>query len=191
MPEQKVKFALDQNFPVLILDVTRFLPEFEVSPIHKIDPRLSELADRRLLIALYQLGWKGLITNNYKMLWVPTEVAALVKTKFIIFAVEGVGDDPLRATGAVLLQLPAVARRIERGKAQVFRVHPRGPQPEDPWKYFCEAAQRRKESSSALYNTVKVTHPTVGRGCGISHSKQQNVASSPERETACPGPRAI
>jgi hypothetical protein len=112
--------------------------------IHKIDPRLSDLDDRKLLIALHQLGWQGLITNNYKMLRVPAEIAAIVKTKLAVFAVEGIGDDPLRATGAVLLHLPSVAKQIQTGKARVFRVNPRAPQPEDAWEFFRLAAERRK-----------------------------------------------
>jgi hypothetical protein len=134
MRKQRLKLALDQNFPALILNAVTLLPEVEISPIHKINPRLSDLDDRKLLIALHQLGWHGLITNNYKMLRVPAEIAAIVKTKLAVFAVEGIGDDPLRATGAVLLHLPSVAKQIQTGKAQVFRINPRAPQPEDAWE---------------------------------------------------------
>jgi hypothetical protein len=56
MREQRLKLALDQNFPVLILNAVTLLPEVEIAPIHKIDPRLSDLDDRKLLIALRQLG---------------------------------------------------------------------------------------------------------------------------------------
>ena len=67
---------------------------------------------RSLIIALHQGGWNGLITNNYKMLDVPAEVAAIVKTKLTVVAVEGLGHDPLRAVGALLLELPGIANRI-------------------------------------------------------------------------------
>jgi len=153
----RLKLALDQNFPVLVLDAADLLPEVEIAPLHRIDPRLSDLDDRKLIIALYQLGWGGLITNNYKMLWVPSEIAAVVKTKSVVFAVEGVGDDPLRATGAVLLELPAAAKRVRPGRAQVFRVHPRAPQPVDAWEYFREAAERRRVDASLLYEEARVT----------------------------------
>ena len=69
---------------------------------------MPELDDRPLIIALHQTGWDGLITNNYKMLDVPGEVAAIVKTKLTVIAVEGLGHDPLRAVGALLLELPGV-----------------------------------------------------------------------------------
>ena len=50
-----------------------------------------------LFIALHQLGWDGLITNNYKMLDVPTEVAATVKTKAVVVAIEGLGRPAARS----------------------------------------------------------------------------------------------
>src|SRR5215470_5139972 len=56
MRGQRLRLALDQNFPVLILNAATLVPEVEIAPTHKVDPRLSDLDDRRLLIALYQLG---------------------------------------------------------------------------------------------------------------------------------------
>jgi hypothetical protein len=150
-------FALDQNFPPFVLDVAQLLPELTIAPIFQIDSRLSDLDDRQLVIALYQLGWTGLITNNYKMLWVPAEIAAVVKTKLTIFAIEGVGHDPLRATGAVLLELPGVLRRLRPNQAQVFRVNPRSVRPITAWDYFKVAATRRRVAAGELYEQVKVT----------------------------------
>jgi hypothetical protein len=80
-----------------------------VSSLHQIDRRLCDLDDRSLLIALRQLGWNGLITNNYRMLAVPHEIAAIIKTRTTVVAVEGLGHDPLRAVGALLLELPGLA----------------------------------------------------------------------------------
>lgn len=155
---ERLRFALDQNFPPFVLDVAEYFPDTELTTLHKIDPRISDLDDRRLVIYLHQAGWHGLITNNYRMLWVPPEIAAIAKAKITVFAVEAVGDDPLRATGSVLLHLPAVLKRVTPGKAQVFRTgKPRSPQPEDAWHYFEEAARRRRADVSELYEQVKVT----------------------------------
>jgi len=126
-------------------------------PIFQIDRALSELDDRQLIIALFQLGWTGLITNNYEMLWVPTEIAAVVKTKLTIFAVEGVGHDPLRATGALLLELPGMLRRLRPNQAQVFRVNPRDVRRIAAWECFKVAASRRGTAPADLYEQVKVT----------------------------------
>ncbi|TCO46180.1 hypothetical protein EV646_107202 [Kribbella antiqua] len=155
---ERLRFALDQNFPPFVLDVAEYFPNTELKPLFKIEPRLCDLDDRRLIIYLHQAGWHGLISNNYRMLWVPPEIAAIVKARIAVFAIEGLGDDPLRATGSVLLHLPAVLKRVTPGKAQVFRTgKPRSPQPDDAWQYFEEAAHRRRADVSELYEQVKVT----------------------------------
>ena len=79
--------------------------DIQLLPLRAIDEELTQLDDRNLLIALKQLEFKGLVTLNYKMLRNPKELAAVLKTKLNIFAVEGVGHDPIRATGALLLDL--------------------------------------------------------------------------------------
>lgn len=90
------------------------------------------------------------------MLWVPSEVAALIKTKLTFLAVQGVGDDPLRATGAVLLDLPGAIKKVRANRSNIFRVNPRSPQPVEAWKYFQEAAVRRSRAPGDLYEEVKV-----------------------------------
>ncbi len=115
------------------------------------------LGDRELVIALYQLGWTGLITNNYKMLYQPLEIAAIHKTKLVVFAVAGVGDDPVRATGAVMLDLPGALKKLAPGKSQVFLSRPRNPSPKGAWDYFKTAAVRNSQDPKGLYEEVKVT----------------------------------
>lgn len=69
MPDERrrpVRLALDQNFPEPILNALgRFIPEAELVPLRKIDQRLPTLDDRALVIALHQLDYQGLVTNNY------------------------------------------------------------------------------------------------------------------------------
>jgi hypothetical protein len=69
------------------------------------------------------------LITNYKMLEVPTEIAAIVTTKMIIIAIEGLGHDPLRAVGALLLELPGLPDRIRPRRSNVFRLadHPKMP----------------------------------------------------------------
>ena len=112
-----VRLALDQNFPTPILAaLAEFIVDIELIPLRRIDPRLSSLDDRTLVVALHQLGFPGLVTNNYKMLKNPKELAAIVATKLTVFAIEGVGDDPIRATGALLLDLPGALKRMDSRK---------------------------------------------------------------------------
>ena len=151
--------ALDQNFPTPLIDAVRpYLPaDIELRSLHQIDPRLSELDDRPLMIALHQLGWDGLITNNYKMLRNPIEIAAPVKTRGVLVAVEGLGHDPLRAVGALLLELPALKKRLRPNTSNVFRLAYGRRDPERAWEYFAKAAERQNRDPSELWGEVGVT----------------------------------
>lgn len=155
VPEE---LPLDQNFPEPILRcLEEFILDVKLVPLRQIDKRLSTLDDRELLIALRQLGYSGLVTNNYKMLKNPSELAAILKTRLTVFAIEGVGDDPLRATGALLLDLPSALRRRTSGKAEVFWMRPRNPVPREPWAIFKDVAARLDRAPADLYEEVKVT----------------------------------
>jgi hypothetical protein len=130
-------------------------------PLRRINPRLPDLDDRSLLIALHQLGYRWLITNNYRMLRNPKELAAILKTKLTVFAIERVGDDPLRATGAILLDLPVALKRVRADRAQVFWLRPRDPQPVEAWDLFRTAAERHHRNPEDLYEEVKVSGPEL------------------------------
>lgn len=102
-----------------------------------------------------------LVTNNYKMLKNPQELAAIHKTGLTVFAIEGTGDDPLRATGALLLDLPGALNRAEPGK--VFWSRPRGLQPRDPYDLLRQAAENRNQSVQALRQDVAVSDDELTR----------------------------
>lgn len=153
----RVRLALDVNFPEPILaSLGTFMLDLELVPLRHIDRRLTELDDRPLVLALRQEGFDWLVTNNYKMLRNPSELAAILKTHINVFAIEGTGDDPLRATGALLLDLPAALRRARR-PGEVFWSRPRNPAPRLPWDLFTEAAQRRHQRPADLYDEVEVS----------------------------------
>ena len=153
-----MRLPLDQNFPEPILgQLEPWMGDIELLPLRTIDEALTQLDDRSLLIALKQLDFEGLVTLNYKMLRNPKELAAVLKTKLNIFAVEGVGDDPIRATGALLLDLRPAVNAIESGRTGVFWLKPRSPQPKDPWELFERAAKNHGEEATVLYEQVKVS----------------------------------
>ena len=157
-PRRPVRLALDQNFPTPILAaLADFIVDIELIPLRKIDPRLSTLDDRTLVVALHQLGFPGLVTNNYKMLKNPKELAAIIATKLTVFAIEGVGNDPIRATGALLLDLPGALKRMDSRKAQVFSMRPRNPTPEDPTTLFRRAAEHQHRDSDDLLAELAVS----------------------------------
>jgi hypothetical protein len=156
--ERRLTLALDQNFPEPILRcLDEFLVDVHLVPLRQIDARLPELPDRQLLLVLDALGLAGLVTNNHKMMQNPAEIAGLLRTTLTLFVVEGVGHDPIRATGAVLLDLPGALRRLEPSKPQVFWSRPRNPEPALPWTLFERAAERAHRSADELYAELKVS----------------------------------
>ena len=91
------------------------------------------------------------------MLKNPKELAAIVATKLTVFAIEGVGDDPIRATGALLLDLPGALKRLDSRKAQVFWMRPRNPMPEDPMALFQRAADHQHRDPHALFAELAIS----------------------------------
>lgn len=159
MTDPTLRLALDQNFATPLINAVRdYLPaNIVLDHVSTIDPRLSDLSDRELFIALWQLGYQGLVTNNYKMLDVPQEIAAIVKTKAVVVAVEALGHDPIRAVGALLLELPGLADRLRPTTSNVFRLNYARRRPADGWTYLSAAAARLQRTPGDLWEEVKVT----------------------------------
>jgi hypothetical protein len=154
----RVPVVLDVNFPEPILRaLDQFVVDVEFVPLRRIDPRLTELDDRYMLLALRQEGFEWLATNNYRMLLNPEELAAILKAHVKVFAIDRAGDDPLKATGALLIDLPGAIRRSTAGKSQVFWSRPRRPVPTNAWELFTTAALRQKRLAGDLYEEVKVS----------------------------------
>lgn len=157
MPAASLRLALDQNFPRPLLHaVAEYLPpELEIVHIRELDPRLSDVSDRALFIALRQLGFDGLITNNWRMLNIPQEIAAIVATKAVVVAMQDMGADAIRAAGALLLELPGLVTRLKPDVANVFLLHYARRQPRSGWEYLQEAANREGITPGELWKAVK------------------------------------
>lgn len=155
----RLRLALDQNFPTPLINAVRpyLPPELELASLREIDPALSDLDDRSLIVALARRGWDALITNNYKMLDVPEEIGAIISTKLTVIAVVGLGHDPLRAVGALLAELPALVTRIRAGRSNVFKLAYRSRDPEDGWEYLKRVAERRSVTAQEMWEQVRVS----------------------------------
>lgn len=140
----------------LLAALDAFMADVALTPLHRIDRRLAEVDDRVLALALRQEGFDWLATDNDKILRNPSELAAVLRAGVNVFAVHGTGGDPLRAVGALLLDLPDAVRRAS-GLGEVFWSRPRRPAPHRPWELFEEAAARHGLPAAELYEQVKVT----------------------------------
>lgn len=164
MATDKLSIALDHNFPEPVLNaLDGFVPEACLLPIRKIHPKLPDLDDHELVVALRQLDIGVLATNDYKMFKNPRELAAIMSTRLTVIAFEGLGDDPIRAAGALLLDLPTITNRIEREKAQLFWLRPKRPEPIDPWNQLQKLAERRNTTARLLYEECRLSESDLSR----------------------------
>ena len=91
------------------------------------------------------------------------EVAAIVKTKAVVVAVEALGHDAIRAVGALLLELPDLPRRLRPDVSNVFRLNYARRRPQDGWEFLKAAAERLGKPPSELWDEVKVTDAELAR----------------------------
>lgn len=168
-PAKPLRLALDQNFPRPLLDALQpFLPaDLELAHIFAIDSRMSDLGDRELIVQLAAWGWDGLITNNYRMLNIPEEIAAVVSTRTVLIAIEKLGHDPIRAAGAVLLELTGLRRRIVTERGNVFRLRYQQRPADDPWTYLQKIAGRRRLTVAELWDQVRITDAEIVGALGV------------------------
>jgi hypothetical protein len=97
----------------------------------------------------------------------PTEIAAIVTTQMIVIAIERLGHDPLRAVGALLMELPGLPDRLRPRTSNVCLAYRRRP-PDDAWTYLQRAADREAQqadqlggvSASAPMNSAPPSCPT-------------------------------
>jgi hypothetical protein len=95
-------FALDHNFPQPIVAVLgEFQADAELVRIDEIDPRMADLDDWELLLALHHhvKPWDGLITTDSSMLTQGPELAALLQTKLTLVVAMEAGHNPVKASG--------------------------------------------------------------------------------------------
>lgn len=154
------RVALDHNFPRNILDtLERFIPEVSLVPIRtigqEIDVELAELEDHDLVYELARQRWPIMVTANYKMLLDASVLVALHDTKLTLFSIEGVGDDPVLATGALLRDLLPAIRKLS-AKGQVFRSRPTAPAPTSPLDLLANLAGRQDRDVQQLLDQHRV-----------------------------------
>ena len=125
-----VRIALDQNFPTPIIDcIAPFIPDVAFDHVQKIDPRLCQLDDWQLIVALHRRGYRALASNDYHMIDEARVASAAAQTKTSLILIESLGDDPIRATGALLLDVAWIAKRLPPRKSAIYRIRRNNPRP--------------------------------------------------------------
>jgi hypothetical protein len=153
-------FALDHNFPIPIVDaLAPVMPEAELVPISRIDPRLPGFNDDwRVLLALHHhaRAWDGLITTDANMLSLPRELAVLHQTKLSLIVAAAAGHDPAKATGLVLAQLSGICKRTTSRHAQIWLLRTIQKEPERAWDQLTDIARRQGKQAAEVYKAAKL-----------------------------------
>jgi hypothetical protein len=160
-----IRFALDEDVPDTIIDALGLgVPEAELVPIRRIDPRLRQMNDWELLLSLHHLGvWEGLISTDSRMLNLPRELSVIHQTRLTVVIVEQSGHDPIRAAGLLLVHLPTICRKSVRSIGQVWRLSAQNKNHDDPWKELKRLAEHRKVSVNSLFHGYKLSRQELGR----------------------------
>lgn len=147
------RFALDQNFPVPILNALRdYVGDAELVSVRDTDARLMTVEDWELLLWLHQRGeWDGLVTTDSGMLTLPHELSILVQTKLTLVVAEATGHDPLKATGLVLTHLPRICQLTTPQKAQVWALRATTQGHRDPWEHLALIAKRAGKATGEIF----------------------------------------
>lgn len=152
-----LKVALDENFPLNLVRKLDAIPGIELSSVYDIDARCEGLDDWQLVVALHRRQWSILATSDTRMLSETRTLTAIQKTSLTLVAVEGLGHHAVRATGALLYLLPAVARAYLPDRPQIFQWGPRDPVPRSPQHHFGLLATRAKRSVQELMTESALT----------------------------------
>jgi hypothetical protein len=138
-------FALDQNFPEPVCkSLGQWLPA-DFVPVRQIDPRLSDVDDWELLLALHQDSrpWDGLITNDDSMLSLPKEMVILSQTGLTLVVAKGEGHSPIKSIGVVLCRLSHICHQTDARRGQIWNLSIRQ-KPEERVEDYLEEIARRE-----------------------------------------------
>jgi hypothetical protein len=98
----------------------------------------------------------GFITNDAGMLELPREMVVLHDSGLTLIITDGVGHDPIRATGLLMTHLQEIAKRVTR-RPQIFVLRPRPLQPIAPGTQLDKLAQRRNVQANRLISSERAT----------------------------------
>lgn len=159
-------FALDHNYPMPIVEKAKpYLRDVELVPIAEIDPRLPELEDWELLLALYHhtREWDGMVSNDTSMLDQERELAVLGYTHLTLVAPVAAGHDPIRSTGLVLAHIEDIASRTSPRKPQVWRLPGRTGGGHHPDQFLEKLAKKVGADPMDLRKQAMPTRSTLER----------------------------
>ncbi|MDR1188263.1 MAG: hypothetical protein LBK95_12550 [Bifidobacteriaceae bacterium] len=155
----KFRVALDQNFPTnLVSSIEGAVPQtIELRSVWAIDPKLSDMGDRQLILSLHSIGFDALVSQDARILQTPEHLAALLATKIGFVCVRNAANSSIKATGALLLELSRLPRVFQERGRRVLDLHFESRRPRDAWHYMEKIAKRSGTEARKLYAQFKPT----------------------------------
>ncbi len=143
-------FVLDQNFPWYATAVV-WPSGLKISRLGDIEPTLTyDKEDWEVILGLDRReDVNGFITNDAKMLMLPSEMVALSRTRLAVVIPDDVGDQPIRATGLVMVHIGEIAKSLD-GRPQIFRLRARQVKRELPKDHLDRIAGQLKQRVNDL-----------------------------------------
>src|SRR5712692_3606815 len=126
-------------------------PDVRISRLYDIQPELTrDQEDWQVLPALHRRGdVDGFITNDTKLLNLPTEMLALHITGLTLVITDGVGDQPIRATGLVMVHLETIVSQMSK-KPRIWILRPSAVAAKRSWEYLNHIAKNSHVDVDAL-----------------------------------------
>ncbi len=153
-------FALDHNFPKPIVDALgQFQLDAELIRISDIDPRMADLDDWEVLLALHhhKRDFDGLITQDSSMLNLPRELSVLVQTGLTLIVAMESGDSPVKATGLLFAYLPGICQRTDPKEPQVWRLRAANRDADPAWDHLQRLAAKRNENPQSVFGESRLS----------------------------------
>lgn len=94
----------------------------EIKVLEEIDSALFGFHDHDLIRALDARGIEGLLICDDAMVFRPEVQRAILDTGFSVVTCRRAGDDPIYATGLVLVHLREIGTEHRRGQDQIWRL---------------------------------------------------------------------
>lgn len=137
-------FVFDHNFPTPLMSHIK-LPDLDLRPLQAVHPDLvQDHEDWEVIRELKARGGvDGWITLDRRMLSLAKEMVVLHQTRLSQVVFEGVGNDPIAATGLLMIHITTIARQFESRTPQLWVLRRPGTKPPTrPWDRIVEIARR-------------------------------------------------
>lgn len=153
-------FALDHNFPQPIVDVlSSFQSDAELVRVDQIDPRMPDLDDWELLLALHHHAdaWDGLITTDSSMLKQGRELAVLIQTKLTLVVAMESGHNPVKASGLLFAHLEGICKQTTPAKPQAWTPRAVSRKAYEPWNFIKQYANHNSRPVDEVWREFQLS----------------------------------